>query len=570
VLLLGGLVGLCLLVSNSAAGPRLVPIQIENALPGSSGWRVPIAPRHGIEGYASDVSLAAGDSLDIHVSTAPAADYRVELYRLGWYGGIGGRLVACLPSCTASEPGQAQPVPLPDPGTGFLDAGWTITDAIRVPASWVSGYYVAVLRLTSGPAAGKGSWVPFVVRAPPAQHSAILVQAAVNTWQAYNRWGGMSLYKDASGGSCKGICTHVSFNRPYDPATQGFSNFELPLVHFLEESGYDVSYSTDVDTDRDPAELLRHRLVVVAGHDEYWTKRMRDGFETARTLGTNLAFMGANTGYWQMRYASQRRTIVEYRTRRLDPEPNPARKTVRFRDLVPPRPECELEGVEYVRAGVESIGGQHDFGVAPGALPDPWFSGTGFTASSLLPGLVGYEWDAVAPGCKTPLLTVLFHYGGAPAPADAVRYTAPSGAIVFSAGSLSFAKGLDDFQERPGVRTTGDQRAERFVRNAFADLLRPAAPSSVRTSAGPAGVTISVQRAPDPRVREVRIYRARANQPLARGSRGLHFVCGTLTPSCVDRSVPRGRRVRYVVVVRDSWGASIPLVTAPVVARPGG
>src|SRR5207247_1311063 len=152
-------------------------------------------------------------------------------------------------------------------------------------------YYLAVLRLTTGAAAGRGSWLPFVVRATAARQSAVLVQAAVNTWQAYNRWGGMSLYKDAAGNPCKGICTRVSFDRPYDPTTQNFWSFELPLVHFLEESGYDVSYTTDVDTDRDPSELLRNRLVIVAGHDEYWTKAIRDGFDRARSLGTNLAFM---------------------------------------------------------------------------------------------------------------------------------------------------------------------------------------------------------------------------------------------------------------------------------------
>jgi hypothetical protein len=565
VLLLGSLVGCCVLVASSAAGPRINPIQLENSRPGSAGWRVPKAPEHAIEGYASEVSVGPGESLDLHVSTAPAAGYRVELYRLGWYGGLGGRLVACLPSsCSDAEPGQAQPVQPPDPGTGFLDAGWTVTDAIRVHSSWVSGYYLAVLRLTSGPDAGRGGWVPFVVRAPASQRSAILVQAAVNTWQAYNRWGGMSLYRDAAGVNCKGVCTRVSFNRPYDTTTQNFWDYELPLVHFLEESGYDVSYTTDVDTDRDPGGLLRHRLVIVAGHDEYWTKRMRDGFERARALGTNLAFMAANTGYWQMRYANLRRTIVEYRIRALDPEPNPALKTIRFRDLVPPRPECELEGVQYTRSGGESIGGPFDYGVASGALSDPWFAGTGFTASSRLSALVGYEWDAVEPGCRTPPLTVFFHYGGEPAPADAVRYTAPSGAIVFSAGSLSFVRGLNNFQERASVRPAGDPRLERFVRNAFADLQRPAAPRAVRTSAGPDGITISVQRAPDPRVDDVRIYRAPADQPLARGSRGLHLVCGTLAASCLDRGVPRRQQVRYVVVVRDRWGASIPLVTAPV------
>jgi hypothetical protein len=185
----------------------------------------------------------------------------------------------------------------------------------------------------------------------------------------------------------------------------------------------------------------------------------------------------------------------------------------------------------------------------------------------VLPGLVGYEWDLVTPGCPTPPLTVLFHYAGGPATADAVRYTAPSGAVVFSAGSLSFAKGLDDFQEHIGVPRTGDPRLERFVRTGFAALLRPAVPHSVRTNAGPAGITVTVRRAPDPRVVSVGIYRAPARMPLARGSRGMHLVCTTLEDSCLDRGVPRRRPVRYVVVVRDRWGASIPFVTTPVVAR---
>jgi hypothetical protein len=168
--LLGGLVGLCLLVSSSAAGPRLNPVQVENSLPGSAGWRVARPPLHEIEGYASESSVGAGDSLDLHVSTAPAARYRVELYRLGWYGGAGGRLVACVPaSCTDDEAGQAQPIPAPG-ADGYLDAHWPVTDSVRVPSSWVSGYFLAVLRLTSGPDADRAGWVPFVVRASPARH----------------------------------------------------------------------------------------------------------------------------------------------------------------------------------------------------------------------------------------------------------------------------------------------------------------------------------------------------------------------------------------------------------------
>src|SRR5207302_5386 len=142
--------------------------------------------------------------------------------------------------------------------------------------------------------------------------------------------------------------------------------------------------------------------------------------------------------------------------------------------------ECELEGVQYRREGGETLGGPHDYAVVPAALSDPWFDGTGFTAASVLPGLVGYEWDLVTPGCRTPPLPVLFHYDGLPAPADAVRYTALSGARIFSAGSLNFTKGLDDFVEHAGARASGDPRLERFVRNAFADLLRPAPVLSVR------------------------------------------------------------------------------------------
>jgi hypothetical protein len=546
-----GSVSLVLAVSGPAAMPQSNPVQAENALPGSSDWHAAPAPEHAIEGYASETSVAPGFTLHLHVSTAPAARYRVEIYRLGWYGGSGGRLQACLPNCTGDEAGEPQPLTQPA-ADGHLDAGWPVTDSIRVPATWVSGYYLAVLRLVTG----RAGWIPFLVRAPASQRSAILVQAAVNTWQAYNRWGGISLYKDAAGTSCKGVCTRVSFNRPYDPTTQILLSFELPLVHFLEQSGYDVSYVTDADTDRDPGELLRHRLVVVAGHDEYWTKAMRDGFDHARELGTNLAFMGANTGFWQMRYADDRRTIVEYRLPRLDPEPDRALKTVRFRDLVPPRPECELEGVQYVRSDVESIGGEHDFAVAPAGLADPWFLGTGFGASSVLPGIVGYEWDAIEPGCRTPPLTPLFHFAGPPAPADAVRFTAPSGARVFSAGSLGFARGLDEYRWHADSPPSGDPRLEAFARNAYADLLRPAEPRAVGVMSRRGRIVIVVKRTPDPRVEQVTVFRSVAG-------RRFRLVCHRLADRCVDRDPPSGR-LRYAVILRDHWGTSIPLVSASV------
>jgi hypothetical protein len=199
---------------------------------------------------------------------------------------------------------------------------------------------------------------------------------------------------------------------------------------------------------------------------------MRDAFEAARKGGTNLAFLGADIADWQIRYEDNRRTIVEYRDATTDPISDPALKTVRFRQLVPPRPQCELLGISV--RGVRSV---HDpppsYSVNPAALKDAWFRGTGFTATSTLPYSVSYEWDGIQRGCSVPPLTVMFHYegpgpDGRPTHAEAVRYVAPSGARVFSSGSLSFVWGLDNAYGRHDVPPNPHLR--RFMRNALADL----------------------------------------------------------------------------------------------------
>ena len=182
--------------------------------------------------------------------------------------------------------------------------------------------------------------------------------------------------------------------------------------------------------------------------------------------------MGADIADWQIRYEDGERTIVEYRSAVLDPIADPALKTVYFRDLVPPRPQCTLLGIQY-QDGTERVGDlPRDYTVNAAALGDPWFSGTGLAAGSTLASAVGYEWDALVPGCAVPTPTVLFHYEGAPSNADAVRYTAPSGARVFSSGSLNFVKGLDPY---PVPDSSGDPRLQSFMRNALADLTGGAA-----------------------------------------------------------------------------------------------
>ena len=202
---------------------------------------------------------------------------------------------------------------------------------------------------------------------------------------------------------------------------------------------------------------------------------MRDAFEAARDAGVNLAFLGANTGYWQIRYEDGWRTIVEYRHPDLDPEPDPALKTTTFRELIPPRPECKLLGVAYGQ-----IGDSQRLSRSTPLLYRYLVRGTGFTPDSTLHGSSATSGTGCSRAATCPSPTVFFHsehQNGAPPVegarwnADAVRYTAASGARVFNGGSLQFAWGLDPLQERY------DARLDRFMRNGLDDLTRPAAPT---------------------------------------------------------------------------------------------
>jgi hypothetical protein len=327
-------------------------------------------------------------------------------------------------------------------------AGWPVTDTIEVAREAVSGYYLAQLQLTSGSQAGSVRNIPFIVRETPGTGSLVLFQVPVNTWQAYNPWGGTCLYRHPV---CGQRATEVSFDRPYgwESPQQDPLHWELPLVHYLERNGIDVSYQSDVDTNSNPSSLVQHRLVIVAGHGEYWTKVMFDGFDAARNAGTNVAFMGANAVYWQVRYGPNGRTIVAYKNS-PDPNPDPALKTIRFSELQPPRYECELTGVQHLGGSFSHH--VDDYVVNADALGDPWFRGTGFTPGSVVRQIVSGERDDLPPGqepgkaCGHPM-TILFQHldSGTKAldAAKAIRYIAGSGARVFATGSHEFAYGLD-------------------------------------------------------------------------------------------------------------------------------
>lgn len=528
------------------------PIAAENSLPGTTTWQPTLPYHENITGYTSQVSVLPGGLVDLHVSTQPVSRYRVEVYRLGWYGGAGARLMLCLPACDSDEPGHDYPIPPPDPSTGRVVADWPITDEIQISDDWPSGYYVARLVRTQDPRSGWANDVPFIVRSPPQDLAPILVVASPSTWEAYNTWGGKSLYWAKDGLPA----VEVSFDRPYlSPESWLPLRYELPLVRFLERESYDVSYTTDVDLDVDPGELLRHRLVIFVGHSEYWSANLRSGLQAALDAGTNLAFLGGNIGYWQIRYTDDHRTIIEYRSAALDPDPHPLEKTVRFRDLQPPEPECELLGVESNDSWVNPSDPPFAVEVPAAAASDPWFAGTGLVAGSVIPGIGGYEWDAVTPQCGPHDEVVLLHGELNGEPLDAVRYVAPSGARVFSAGSIDFSWGLDGFASGQSP----SRGLQLFMENALSDLTRPAAPQAAQVSLRSGHVVITVPLSIDPRISGMRAVRVGLNGPLH--SPG---GCSSSEDSCVDRRSAPGQRYRYAVQYGDRWGWSAARVTPSI------
>ena len=539
------------------------PIQRENALQGTAGWGDGNWQDSPIQGYASETSVALGEALHLHVSTPKHVDYRIEIYRLGWYGGVGGRLVACLPSCLGYESGGRYGSVDPDPATGEVRLSWPVTDTLDIPADWVSGYYLARLVPSDGSARGT---VPFIVREGPSRRSPILVEVPVNTWQAYNAWGGKSLYDFNSTGGTP--ANHVSFDRPYLwqlPGSQPVTKWELPVVRFLEREGYDVSYATDTDVDRDPGILLRHRVVIVAGHGEYWTKGMRDAFEAARAAGTNLAFLGANIGYWQVRYEDGGRTMVGYKAA-PDPNPDPALRTSLFRDLSPARPECSLLGVQHYTGSYNWP--RADFTVGDAA--DSWFAGTGLGATSSIQGVVSREHDQIPAGSPPgescgQKVTVLFHHEGDIdlERAEAVRYTAPSGARAFSSGSYEFQWALDGYRVNgDGAETPVDPRVQQFMRNVLADLQRPAPPANVAARRLKRSTRVTVTWS-DPRVLGALVFRHRGTSAFGPGDRGVKQVCPPVR-SCLDTAKLSPGLYRYAAVAVDDWGQSEPRLSAPV------
>ena len=451
----------------SATGRAAPPFPVaENTRPGTSAWRITdLRAADAIDGYADQQSVLPGQDFRLYVSTT-ASSFRVDAFRFGWYSGHLARLVWA----SAQVRGRRQTAVRIAAGTHMVTAPWQPSLTIST-ANWPPGSYLLRLDASSG----AGRYVPITVRSASTA-GAVVILNDNTTWQAYNAWGGYSLYQGPDGlPSDRGYA--VSFDRPYDQNGAGrFLFFDESAIALAERTGIPLAYETDVDLDQHPGLLGGARAVITLGHDEYYSPAMRSALLTARNAGTNLAFLGANAIYRHIRFAAGDRVIICYKAAAIDPLAghDNAQTTQQWRDSPDPRPESVITGVFYECNPVS----------APWVVYDPssWiFAGTGAYRGERFAGMVGPEYDRLNPAVPFPRpLQVLAHSpltcDGFSTFADSAYYTVASGAGVFASGTMRWVCAM----RGPSCGHGLTRAAERFVDRATQNLLRAFA-------AGPAG-----------------------------------------------------------------------------------
>jgi hypothetical protein len=443
--------------SNGTERPTAATwIQRENARDGTSAWQIPSSAKHGIVGFADKVSADLGARVTLYVDTT-ADSFRVRAYRMGYYGGLGGRLIWK----SKSVRGDNQPPPTITLETHMVETAWDPSITFHIGSGWREGTYL--LKLVSN--VGGQAYLPLIVR-NDASHADLVIQQQVTTWQAYNLWGGASLYHGTDGSFAE-RSRIVSFDRPYGGRGAGALLNSLPFVVLAEKRGLDVTYSTDLDLHRRPALLLHHRALISLDHDEYWSTAMRDAATHARTAGVNLAFLGANAIYRHIRLErtpiGPDRHVIAYKNAEEDPllGVDDSEVTVNWREPPLRDPESELLGAMY-----QCFPAHADM-VVPDA--DAWvFDGTGLRDHGHLPDAVDMEYDRIFPDAPTPAsIQVLAHSpltckGDARA-ADMTYYTARSDAGILDVGSQGWVKTIRCLA--PVRSASCDPRAVRITMN---------------------------------------------------------------------------------------------------------
>jgi hypothetical protein len=379
-----------------------------------------------------------------------------------------------------------------------------------VPVDAVSGVYLAHLVRTDG-TAGE-SHIPFVVR-DDAGRSDLLFQTSDTTWQAYNQYGGRSLYVGGPG-TDPGRAYKVSYNRPI--TTRGTSaedsvmNAEYPMIRWLERNGYDVSYTTGVDTDRRGELIRNHRVFMSVGHDEYWSGTQRANVEAARDAGVSLAFFSGNEVFWKTRWENGNRTLVTYKETHNSAKIDPSGVwTGSWRDPRPfnpegGRPENALTGTLFM---VNSGDAALTVPPADGLLrlwrgTEAGAAAVAGQTSTLTPDSVGYEWDEDVDNGSRPAglvdlsttvrpdAEVLLDYGHTFGPGTATHHLtlyrdtngAGPDALVFGAGTVQWSWGLDSVHDRGSA--AADPSMQQATVNLFADM--GAQPATLQAGLAPA------------------------------------------------------------------------------------
>jgi hypothetical protein len=459
-----GVCALLVAVVTSAAFAADNPIVRENQKPGTTDW---LLKNHkdfkpgtdawrrekAIEGFCSHASIRPGQTLTVFVSTEPATRYTIDFYRMGYYGGKGGRHVM------KKGPLDGEPQPTPADGKNMLiECRWKPGLSVEVPKDWVSGVYLGKL---TAEGSGAESYVVFIVRDD--RQADLLFQCSDFTWQSYNRWPAWrSLYDFGKNKWHTSKGNDVGFDRPYavyynglpahtQPITNGSGEFllwEFPLAFWLEREGYDVTYISNLDTHADPKGLTRGKGFLSVGHDEYWTRQMFDNLCKARDEGLSIAFLSGNSVSG----------IIELKPS-LDGRPDRVfGQIVRFDD------EAELMGSKSYGVGMADW---------VCAAPDHWaFAGTGMKLGDGIKDLVGWEYHGEPVGPQKGLVVLAKSpiRGKEKARHHAATvYDGPKGNVVFNAGTcwwnmvLSTPPGFVNPPKRDFAHE--DPRVQRITKN---------------------------------------------------------------------------------------------------------
>lgn len=429
----------------------------ENAKPGSTDWqltRMRLDKNAGfrspfIEGYCSRQSVKAGESLDIFVSTNPAARFKIEIFRTGYYGGRGARLMKEL------GPFEGKEQPVPASGENRLrECRWGKTATLVIPDDWLSGVYLG--RLTTLPTSENEpywqSYIVFIVKDD--RQADILFQCSDNTWQAYNKWpNNDSLYTNPRDN--QGPWSHVSFDRPYAKYAQIYENpqsvgsgewlcFEFPAAYWLEKEGYDVTYCSNSDM-ISPDHGLKCKAFISIGHDEYWDIRQHDSVAKMRDAGVNLLFLSGNTICWVTPFSPNADGAPNRRIFRGGPYGGDyvyAVDRAKHHGPFPHRGPDEgyLMGVRNIRP----VNGGGDWFCLK---PEHWiFAGTGMKKGDSIPGMIGWEYHGDPPK-DLPGLEILaggtcWQGGDNSQQWQAVIFDGPKGNFIFNASTIWWAQGL--------------------------------------------------------------------------------------------------------------------------------